>query len=1632
MSQRPYFQTSTQDLERLFETAMVENDVRVIRSLAAELRYRDKPRAAQLKLQVEDFLKSQKQAAELTPSPEVATVTNQSNVGAPAEASSPPTQSAASSPHSQVASRMTEPHIIERLKSLLEYVRQTAYLKGKPTRQVEKHGHFRAYEHELQGLPGVQFDVATSEEDIWLRVERLHESAPPQPTAVLLAALIVQSNAPAKQPVLTTHVSRTKLDELGIKAPELLEGEDATKPISIETLGIKQQLEHELAGYVSQVWNPWAEKEKEVRKTIARYSELFASYQMLQGNIVDAPLELVCGIGMAIWDLPDGRLGYPLISKLVELSIDEKTHAIEVRPRSLEPRIELDVYTALDNPGVAEVAKAGKEHFARTEWQISPFAPSTFEPVLKTASSLLDSKGGYWPSQTTPTDRQLPKPTEHLLVTDTWVLFVRPRTSSLFVQDLERFESLVESEVDLSLLSPATWSILADPSEESSEPVPANYRGLSNIDQHAGTAGKGKDLFFPMPYNDEQVQIVHMLDHQDGVVVQGPPGTGKTHTIANVISHYLAMGKRVLVTSMKDPALTVLQEKLPPEIRPLAISLLSSEADGMKQFEHAIRHIAAEVSRINKSEMRTEVRQYEQQIDALHAQIARTEFEISRWAKKNLEPVTLDAEILQPLEVAREVADHPNEAAWITDELTIGQEHVPQFSEPDVAALRGARMALGPDLASLDHRLPAIDTFPESEKLRQAHADLGRLAELNAQVSSSELPALRDLEQNTIEAAAAAHLRAAGLARTREYLEQTNFSWLSELERRMRLAGPADELFKLLATLRAEITDLLAYRTRFLARPVVLPDGSTNNPEILEAIDNLAQGRKPFGLAGLFGKSAEKKIIDQIQVLGSAPSTEQDWDHVLQYLRFHQKCVETTVRWNALAPELSLPNFGTPQALVAQSPSYLEALEKLQHCLREEKSLIEILQPLLPSWQDVAKTPYTPERIVRALEILDHNLTRNRLASTWQVKDAFLKALESTTGAAAQAIRQFLTDRLGKTEVTEAALMAEWSELTAELRRQHGLRPLFQQVLDATRLIEASGAEAWAGLLRNEPATSAHDAQLPSNWKQLWRLRRLLTLVESMDGRAELMRLSLQRNELEADLSRLYQRAITTRTWLKMAEKATPAVRSALEAYRVAVSRIGKGTGIRAPRFRKDARDAAGMASPAIPCWIMPHYRISESLPVALGEFDLVIIDEASQSDLTALPALLRAKKVLIVGDDQQVSPEGVGLEQAKILSLMGQFLGNQVGLYRPQMSPEKSIYDLFRVVFAQGQIMLREHFRSVAPIIEYSKREFYDHQLQPLRMPRTSERLDPPLIDVHVVDGLRGDGKINEGEVRFIVAEIRKITSDPAMAKRSIGVVSLVGGEQAKLVWDAVTRELGDEVVERHHMAFGDARTFQGKERDIMFLSMVVSGRAQASSLEMYRQRYNVAASRARDRMYLVRSITLEELSPADKLRASLIKHFQAPYTQNEEEVADLRQLCESPFEREVFDALIERGYRVQPQVKVGSYRIDLAVEGEKDARLAVECDGDRYHGPDQWDHDMRRQRVLERAGWQFWRCFASNFVLHRDAMLADLVASLQRLGIEPLAAQETVRSVHSQSRTYEAFPIEKIQVAAESVEPT
>jgi very-short-patch-repair endonuclease len=229
---------------------------------------------------------------------------------------------------------------------------------------------------------------------------------------------------------------------------------------------------------------------------------------------------------------------------------------------------------------------------------------------------------------------------------------------------------------------------------------------------------------------------------------------------------------------------------------------------------------------------------------------------------------------------------------------------------------------------------------------------------------------------------------------------------------------------------------------------------------------------------------------------------------------------------------------------------------------------------------------------------------------------------------------------------------------------------------------------------------------------------------------------------------------------------------------------------------------------------------------------------------------------------------------------------------------------------------------------------------------------------------------------------------------------------------------------MQRHAILCGDSATFQGSERDIVYLSMVADP-ANKTALTMlrYEQRFNVAVSRARDRVVLVRSVRREELSPHD-LKARLIAHFENPMPELEE-IGDSLSACESSFERDVMQRLMKCGYRVQAQVGSLGYRIDMVVEGADRTRLAVECDGDRFHGPEQWRQDMRRQRVLERVGWRFWRCFASSFYRDTEAVMMDLVETLTRMGIEPLRQTETRRP---QRRFTEHRTVEPEEAVAET----
>ncbi|MFZ0931371.1 MAG: AAA domain-containing protein, partial [Syntrophobacteraceae bacterium] len=1221
----------------------------------------------------------------------------------------------------------------DRLLSLFEFAKHAALLRSKPAAAITQHRLFDLHEHEIQGLPGIHVNVsdADSEDELWFSIERLHETRPPEITSKFLRPWVQIGQSPTEEPRLlgstngtsliaeSTHCSSANAPEQG--KPQI----DPDSTILLSEYERVAQVRGEFETYLNTRWLPWAKEEKLRRKSIAIYSKLFTLKQQLEGGIIEAQLELVWGVGVGIWNHNGTDVLYPLIGRPVELSLNSQTAEVELRPRDIDARLEIDWYASIGNPGVTDLEKTAKEFFGKAKTTFSPFDRGTFEPLLRTAATDLDVNGIYWPNEVSAEDRRLPRPDDNLKVTDTWVIFARPRTNSLFLQDLEKLRTQAE---DTDIFPPAVAAVVTDPDTTNPVVELPSFRGLSASYHAEPSMGvkEARDIYFPKPFNDEQVRIIQSLEVSPGVVVQGPPGTGKTHTIANIICHYLAEGKRVLVTSMKDPALAVLREQLPDEIRPLAISLLTSEQEGMKQFEHAIRKIASEVQTLDRVGTARAIKHLEEQIDALHGRLAYVDYEIGEFARRNLARITLETEEFDPQDAAREVVENAAQYELIPDALGVESKFAPRFSDEDIARLKEARRDLGPDISYLDAFLPQLIEFPDSKALLEVHQDLSQFEKLKQGVEKGEVPSLVNSQQETLTLAQRLLHGIEKLRKLREDITHPQVPWTDALRRRLR-CGEKGNLLEMLETLGAELQQAVEHRNAFLDRPVIVPAGIELDPALMGAVGNLSEGKKPFGLQGLFGKSEQKKLLESIRVLGTPPADAESWKHVLEYCGLLKCLCELSQRWNALASELSLetvPGDKPEDGLVAADGFRLYL--KVKEMVTVEGQVERAASLVFPTWPHSREVADNEKNLSELEKALRHHLTKHRLANVWVNKERIQKVLKGRTGHVVDEIREFLAGTLGNPRVSDAELQAKWSALMAELSRVLGLSTHLSTVREICGKVTASGAPKYAEQLK-QPLASTVETLLPVDWRKAWQLRRLATYLELIDAHEELKKLTKDRHAIEGDLSRVYRDVVVKRTWLKLAENASHSIRAALQAYLNAIQKIGKGTGKRAVRYRQDARTAASHANPAVPCWIMAHYRVSESLPAELGCFDLVVIDEASQSDLAALPSLLRAQKVLIVGDDKQVSPEGVGLDEQKVRSLMDRFLGNQVETYRSQMSPERSIYDLFKVVFAKSAVMLKEHFRSVAPIIEYSKREFYNHELRPLRLPKASERLDPP-----------------------------------------------------------------------------------------------------------------------------------------------------------------------------------------------------------------------------------------------------------------------------------------------------------------
>jgi len=486
-------------------------------------------------------------------------------------------------------------------------------------------------------------------------------------------------------------------------------------------------------------------------------------------------------------------------------------------------------------------------------------------------------------------------------------------------------------------------------------------------------------------------------------------------------------------------------------------------------------------------------------------------------------------------------------------------------------------------------------------------------------------------------------------------------------------------------------------------------------------------------------------------------------------------------------------------------------------------------------------------------------------------------------------------------------------------------------------------------------------------------------------------------------------------------------------------------------KFPEDKFDSVKESFPVIIAGIR---EFGEFMPLAPDLFDVVIIDEGSQVSVAqALPALLRAKKVVIFGDSKQFS--NVKSANASIAT-NDKYRADLVAHFERNVSREASVlqrlsmFDVKRSILefcslgANYSIMLRKHFRSYGELIGYSSSNFYNHQLQAIKI-RSVALEDVVRFDqVDVAEGMatRATNKI---ECEFILEKLLELLEEENPP--TVGIITPFREQQTLLTKRLFGHASGQDFEERLRLKIMTFDSCQGEERNIIFYSMVATAEhdalqyifpvdmlnaAESVEDKLKIQRLNVGFSRAQEMVWFVHS------KPVDQFRGSIAKalNYYQSVTQRQELSADMTDQ-NSPMEAKVLDWLQKTAFyqehesqiEILPQFPIGDYlrqldptyqhpawRVDflLTYQGMNGSvKIVVEYDGLEHHfergreinvGNHQRymvEADIERQLTLESYGYRFLRVNRFNLGVDPVQTLSMRLARLvQVAGEEPVSA--------------------------------
>ena len=458
-------------------------------------------------------------------------------------------------PQSEISEGLRDKAV--RLFTYLKEVCQLRFIVVRDCRSYEQVLWFHAIPREPECFC-IVWNGATEANESWIEVHRSPEPSCP-PVAPSCKEWISQAA------LLNSAETPTLRERILAPVPE------GPSPSYIE-LSTKPDVQAMWREYLGTKWEPWAKEHRRWKGVQQAYGNLFSIYQ--QQKRLGESFELRVGLGLLSWQTPTGeRIYRHILAGQANINFDASRGVISVSAAAegVKLTLEHDMLdpSQLPTPEQHQAVEDGVQANAETPWD-----QNLIEPLLRRWVHAMNERGRYENSLQPPVSAS---PIPQVIFAP--ALILRRRTARTIVKLLDDITKNLERDGKIPFgvrrLCQIVDDVVPDADDESA---------------HAPTTTQPADTetYFPLPANDEQSTIAQRLSTGRGLLVQGPPGTGKSHTIANLICHLLAKGKRVLVTSQTPRALKVLQDKIPQELSALCVSILGNDTGALKNMENSV------------------------------------------------------------------------------------------------------------------------------------------------------------------------------------------------------------------------------------------------------------------------------------------------------------------------------------------------------------------------------------------------------------------------------------------------------------------------------------------------------------------------------------------------------------------------------------------------------------------------------------------------------------------------------------------------------------------------------------------------------------------------------------------------------------------------------------------------------------------------------------------------------------------------------------------------------------------------------------------------------------------------------------------------------------------------------------